>query len=147
MKYNSIGAQEDVMRGNCYKDANNASALAPGFLEGRAIDEGRSVSCPYFHCLQAWTIIFSSLFYPPFMASSNDSDTLPVSESCASCCLNTFRILEERPVGQKVTSKPPPEGMMNVDVWSSKALLQVSRGSFERAKLCTRTVAISIRTD
>ena len=35
-------------------------------------------------------------------------------------------MLEDRPLGQKVTSKPPPEGMMKVDVWSSKALTQVS---------------------
>lgn len=39
----------------------------------------------------------------------------------SNCGLNVFRIFVLRPVGQKVTSHPPPEGMINVEVWSSKA--------------------------
>jgi hypothetical protein len=30
-------------------------------------------------------------------------------------------MLLDRPAGQKMTSKPPPDGMMKVEVWSSKA--------------------------
>ena len=54
-------------------------------------------------------------------SASTCGDTAPVAASCRSSFPMVLRILEERPEGQKTTSKPPPEGMMKVDVWSSNA--------------------------
>ena len=58
------------------------------------------------------------------MSASASGETWPVAATSSSCWPYTLRILEDRPTGQKDTSKPPPDGMMNVDVWSSKATMQ-----------------------
>jgi hypothetical protein len=42
--------------------------------------------------------------------------TVPVLASSLSCFENVFKMFVLRPIGQKVTSQPPPVGMMKVDV-------------------------------
>lgn len=43
-------------------------------------------------------------------------ETDPVSANCFSCAALVERMVVLRPPGQKTTSNPAPEGMMNVDV-------------------------------
>jgi hypothetical protein len=51
-------------------------------------------------------------------------------------------MLDERAPGQNTTSKPAPEGMMKVDVWSSKAGDGVSGSLAGDAILHTKTVGV-----
>lgn len=60
--------------------------------------------------------------YVPFANSEMMfSVTLPVAATIRSWFPRTLRILEDRPLGQKTTSNPPPDGRMKVEVWSSNA--------------------------
>jgi len=57
-----------------------------------------------------------------FCVSANScAETAPVAASSSSSFPIVARMFDERPAGQKTTSKPPPDGMMNVEVWSSNA--------------------------
>ena len=56
------------------------------------------------------------------MSAVIEADTGPVAASSRSSESNVARIFDERPMGQNTTSKPPPEGIMNVEVWLSNAV-------------------------
>lgn len=86
-------------------------------------------------------------------------DWLPLFfETCplwASCCIfsdSVAKMFVERAPGQKTTSKPAPEGIINVDVWSSKAtewhrkLLLHHDGELAQEKL-TLTITVRVRAD
>jgi hypothetical protein len=50
----------------------------------------------------------------------------PRCDSASISSLFVVSIFVERAPGQKMTSNPAPEGMMNVEVWSSKAMNDIS---------------------
>lgn len=47
---------------------------------------------------------------------------LPFCDSACICARLVSMMLVDRAPGQNTTSKPAPDGMMKVDVWSSKAI-------------------------
>lgn len=55
------------------------------------------------------------------VSARREEETFPVDASSCSCADRVVRIVVDRPAGQKTTSKPPPEGIMKVEVWSSNA--------------------------
>ena len=67
------------------------------------------------------------------MSAIIEADTAPVAASSRSSGPNVARIFDERPVGQNTTSKPPPEGIMNVEVWSSNAVASQSHKEYTRS--------------
>lgn len=75
------------------------------------------------------------------------AETAPVAASSSSSDPIVARMLEERPAGQKITWKPPPDGIMNVEVWSSKAGKSQSSVIYFNVKQEIFTITIRIWTD